>query len=223
MPNKFRELIEEFRSVLGNRILDAVLPPFVFVLVNSLLGFMAAMAAALGLALVLGVIRRRRGESLRFALAGVGSVLLAIGFVWALGRAEGYFLPGLVSGGLTVALCVLSLLIRRPLTAWSSYIYRRWPLNWYWHPRVRPAYIETTLLWTLFFGGRLLWQTNLYRTAQPDTLALVNFLTSWPALVVLLVVTYLYGIWRLQHLEGPSVDEFQRDAQPPWQGQRRGF
>ncbi|MBT7073025.1 MAG: hypothetical protein HN975_19285, partial [Anaerolineae bacterium] len=45
-----------------------------------------------------------------------------------------------------------SLLFGRPLTAWSSFITRRWDLAWYWHPRVRPAYTETTLLWTLFFG-----------------------------------------------------------------------
>jgi len=39
----------------------------------------------------------------------------------------------------------------------------------------------------------------------------------------LLVVSYLYGIWRLGNLEGPSVEEFKLGQEPPWEGQKRGF
>jgi len=39
----------------------------------------------------------------------------------------------------------------------------------------------------------------------------------------LLVISYLYGTWRLRHLKGPSVEEFKAGAEPPWTGQRRGF
>ncbi len=223
MQPKFRELRDEFRAVLGSRLPDILLPPLVFLLANGLWGLNAAMVAALGLSAVIGVLRWRRGESLRYALAGVGSVLLAIGLAWGLGRAEGYFLPGLVNGALTVALCGLSLLIKRPLTAWSSFIARRWPLEWYWHDRVRPAYTETTLLWLVFFGGKLWWQISLYRAASADTLAWVQTLTGWPALVILLIVTYLYGTWRLKTLGGPSVEEFKTGAPSPWQSQQRGF
>jgi len=223
MPSKLSELLDEFRSVLGSRLLDVILPPIVFLLVNGLWGLTAAMAASLVLAVVLGIVRWRRGDPLRYALGGAGSVLLAIGLVWILGRAEGYFLPGLVSGALTVALCLVSLAAGRPLTAWSSFLARRWPLGWYWHARVRPAYTETTLLWTLFFGARLAWQVILYRSAQADTLAWVQTLTGWPALVVLLVVTYFYGTWRLRNLAGPNLDEFKSGAPAPWRGQQRGF
>jgi hypothetical protein len=223
MPSKLNELRDEFRTVLGSRLLDIILPPTVFLLVNGLWGLNAAMVAALALALVLGILRWRRGEALRYALGGAGSVLLAIGLVWILGRAEGYFLPGLVSGALTVALCLVSLAAGRPLTAWSSFLARRWTLDWYWHARVRPAYTETTLLWTLFFGARLAWQVLLYRSAQVETLAWVQTLTGWPALVLLLVVTYIYGTWRLRNLAGPNLDEFKSGAAAPWQGGQRGF
>lgn len=223
MPSKIHELLDEIRTVLGSRLLDLLLPPTFFLLVNGLWGQTPAMAAALALALVLGILRWQRGDPLRYALGGAGSVLLAIGLVWALGRAEGYFLPGLVSGALTVVLCLVSLAAGRPLTAWSSFLARRWTLEWYWHPRVRPAYTETTLLWTLFFGVRLAWQVLLYRSAQADTLAWVQTLTGWPALIVLLVVTYLYGTWRLRNLAGPDLDEFKAGAPAPWQGQQRGF
>ena len=86
MHSKLRELQDEFRSVLGSRLLDIIFPPLVFLLANSLWGLNAAMGVALGLAAIIGVFRWRRGESLRYALAGVGSVLLAIGLAWLLGR-----------------------------------------------------------------------------------------------------------------------------------------
>ena len=41
--------------------------------------------------------------------------------------------------------------------------------------------------------------------------------------VLLLIVSYLYGTWRLRSLGGPSVEEFKSGAEPPWEGQQRGF
>jgi hypothetical protein len=222
--SKWRELLEEFRLVLGEgSLLDTLLPPVIFLVINSLFNFQAAMWTSLGLAGMIAVLRLRRGQSLLYALAGTGSVALAIGIVWLLGRSEGYFLPSLVSGGMTVALALVSLFIRRPFVAWTSFLARRWPLDWYWHPRVRPAYGEVTLAWTVFFAARLLWQFTLFQAQEAGQLAFVNVLLGWPATILLLVLSYLYGTWRLQHLQGPSVDEFRRQAPPPWEGQKRGF
>ena len=224
MSNKTRELLEEFRLVLGKgSLLDAILPPFLFLLINSIFGFQVAMWTSLGLAILIAALRLRRNQSLLYALAGIGSVGLAIAIVWFLGRAEGYFIPSLVSGGMTVALALVSLIIRRPFVAWTSFIARRWPLDWYWHPRVRPAYTEVTIAWTIFFISRLLWQVTLFREQATDQLAFINALLGWPALIVLLVVSYLYGTWRLKNLEGPSIEEFIKQFPPPWQGQQRGF
>jgi hypothetical protein len=223
-PGKWRELLEEFRLVLGKgSLLDAILPPVIFLVVNSIFGFQAAMWTSLGLAVVIAGLRLARGQSLLYALAGIGSVGLAIGIVWVLGQAVGYFLPNLVSGGMTLALALVSLLIRKPMVAWTSFIARRWPLEWYWHPKVRPAYSEVTVVWTIFFAIRLFWQYSLYQAQAAGQLAFVNALLGWPALIVLLVLSYLYGTWRLQNLNGPNVEEFRKQVPPPWEGQKRGF
>jgi len=222
--SKWRELLSEFRLVMGTGgLLDAILPPLIFLLINSLFGFQAAMWTSLGVAVLIASLRLSRGQSLLYSLAGIGSVVLAILIVWLLGRAEGYFLPNLVSGGMTLALALVSLIIRRPFVAWTSFIARRWPLEWYWHPRVRPAYMEVTLAWAVFFAARLLWQLSLFRAQAAGQLAFVNALLGWPAMVVLLVLSYLYGTWRLGVLNGPSVEEFKNQVPPPWQGQKRGF
>ena len=79
MPEKVRELLEELRSVTGKvGLLDTILPPVIFLLLNGLAGFTAAMIGALGLSLLTAILRLRRGQSLLYALAGMGSVGLAI-------------------------------------------------------------------------------------------------------------------------------------------------
>jgi hypothetical protein len=223
--DKLRELKEQFRTVLVGRggLIDLLLPPVVFLLVNALFGLRAAGWVALALAVGFTVLRALRGQSVGYALGGVGGVALALLLVRLSGRAEGYFLPALITGGLTVLLCVISLIAGRPLVAWSSHLARGWPLDWYWHPRVRPAYAEVTAAWMLFFAARWLLQLNLFRAAEVDRLAWLNVLTGWPATIVLLAASYLYGQWRLQQLGGPSVEEFKADEPPPWEGQQRGF
>ncbi len=224
MPSKAHELLEELRSVSnGVGLMDTILPPILFLLLNGLAGFQAAMYGAIAIALLIAILRLRRKQSLMYALAGMGSVALAIALALLLGRSEGYFLPGIVNGGITIALALVSLLIRKPMVAWTSYLARRWPLEWYWHTQVRPAYTEVTLIWTLFFVLRLWWQVALFQGQNTSQLALVNALTGWPATIVLLIISYLYGTWRLGQLQGPSVEEFRAGVPAPWQGQRRGF
>jgi hypothetical protein len=176
-----------------------------------------------GTAIVIGAYRLVRRQPWIYALGGVGGVVLAGLIVRFVGGAEGFFLPGILTGALTALLCLVSVLIKRPLVAWTSYITRRWPLEWYWHPKVRPAYSEVTLAWVVFFTLRTLLQFELFQRQAAGVLGVVQLLTGWPALILLLVASYLYGIWRLQNLTGPSVEEFKSGSEPPWQGQKRGF
>ena len=223
--SKARELLDELRTVFAGRspVFDAILPPILFLLVNGLAGFQAAMWSALALSVVIAVARIVRRQPLIYALAGVGSVAIAIGIVWLLGRSEGFFLPGLISGSMTLLLTVVSLVIRRPIVAWTSYFARRWPLDWYWHPQVRPAYSEVTIAWAVFFAARLFLQYSVFQSENVTLLAVTNLVTGWPAMILLLVLTYLYGTWRLTKLRGPSVEEFRNGTPSPWQSQRRGF
>jgi hypothetical protein len=225
ITGKVRELIEEFRTVFTGRsnLIDSIVPPVIFLIVNALLNFEVAMWSSLAVALLITVFRLSRRQPLRYALGGIGGVALAILVAQLLGRAEGYFLPGMITGGLTVIGCLLSVLAGRPLVAWTSYIARRWPLDWYWHPKVRPAYGEVTLAWAVFFALRLGLQWSLFQEQAAGLLGIIQVVTGWPATIALLVISYLYGTWRLRHLKGPSVEEFKAGAEPPWTGQRRGF
>ena len=223
--SKADELFGELRAVVFTRSkwLDSILPPLIFVLLNTISGLTLALVGAFGGALLIGIYRLIRRQAWTYALGGVGGVILAGLIAWFIGGAEGYFLPGIITGGLTALLCVVSVLLKRPLVAWTSYITRRWPLDWYWHSRVRPAYSEVTIIWALFFTLRTLIQFELFQQQAAGTLGIVQLLFGWPALIILLVASYLYGMWRLQNLGGPSVEEFKIGQNPPWKSQRRGF
>ena len=223
--DKVREILEELRMVLAGRssLLDSLLPPILFVLLNVIWGVQVAIWASLGLAIAIAIFRLFRRQSLLYALGGAGGVALAAAVAYLLGRAEGFFLPTMISGAGTLVLCLVSALLGRPIVAYTSYVARRWPLDWYWHPRVRPAYSEVTWVWAVFFGLRLLLQFYLFRQEEASLLGVVQFLTGWPATIILLIVSYLYGTWRLRNLGGPSVEEFKSGVEPPWEGQRRGF
>ena len=222
---KLQELSQEFRSVVmgESNLADTLIPTMVFLIVNGVLGFEYAMWTSLVMAVIITIVRLRRRQPLQYAISGVVSVLFAIVLSRLVGRAEGYFLPAIASGALVFVVTLASVVVRRPLAAWTSYFARRWPLEWYWHPRVRPAYSEVTLFWAIIFGLRLWLQVILFQAEDPEAFATLTVLGGRPTTIVLLVLSYLYGTWRLSHLGGPSVEEFQAGAEAPWQGQKRDF
>ena len=224
--DRIKELREELRLVLsgrGTRLLDTLLPPLIFLVVNPLAGLNPAVWSSLGTAGLFAILRLVRRESLVYALGGLGGALLAAVFVTLSGSGAGFFLPGLISGAVTVLLCVVSVAFNRPLVAWTSFIARRWPLGWYWHAKVLPAYNEVTIAWAVAFALRLAFQYLLYEQGAVTALGAVQVILGWPFTITLLIATYLYGIWRLGRLGGPSVEEFKAGMEPPWQGQKRGF
>jgi hypothetical protein len=223
---KLTEIREEFKSVFsgrGSRLLDSFIPLLVFLIANPLFGSTKALWAALGIAGLIAVFRIATRNNLLFSLGGIGGVLVAALFVNISGSESGFFLPGLISGAITVLVCILSLAFRRPLVAWSSFIARRWPLNWYWHPKVLPAYSEVTIIWALAFSARLALEYWLFQENALSALGASKVFLGWPYTILLLIGSYLYGLWRLTNLRGPSVEEFKAGKELPWEGQRRGF
>jgi hypothetical protein len=195
----------------------------VFLIANSLVGLNVALWASLVIAGLFAIYRLIRKESLVYSLGGLGSVLLASVFVNLSGSESGFFLPGLISGAVTVVLCVVTVAINRPMVAWTSYIARRWPLGWYWHPKVLPAYNEVTIAWAVAFSVRLALEFCLFQKDAINALGAARLILGWPFTVILLMASYLFGLWRLDRLKGPSVEEFKAGKAAPWEGQIRGF
>lgn len=219
------ELREEIAGLISGRvgIADGVLPPLLFVIANSIWGVGIAASIGIGCALAIAAWRLARRRPVRFAAAGLFGTGIAALFAVRSGAPEDYFLPGIVSGAATSLLILVSLAAKRPFVAWTSWVTRGWPIEWYWHPRVRPAYSRVTWMWLLFFSARALIQFQLYLDENVGVLGVARVVMGWPALVVLLAATYLLGRRWLSSLGGPSVEEFSAGTPPPWTGQERGF
>ena len=223
VSNKFQEIWEELKSVLSGKTVDAVLPPLVYALFNAIFGLEIAVIAALTLAVALGVGRLLKQQDWKYALGGIAGVGLAAGLALLTRNAVSYFIPAMVSSGVLLLGSVISLILGKPLAVWASHLTRGWPLEWFWRKDVKPAYVEVTWMWTAFIAMRLVLQIFLYVRGEAATLAWANTLLGWPVTIIILVVSYLYGIWRLRRLGGPGVDEFAERKEPPWRGQTRGF
>ncbi len=218
-----KELFEEFKTVTSGKTFDALLPPLVFLVINSFFGLNPAVILSLGLAALLGSIRLLRNQTWYYALGGLLAVAAASGLAILTRSAAGYFIPSLISSTFLLLLAVSSLLAGKPLAAWASHLTRGWPVEWFWRQDIKPAYREVTIVWSVFFALRLIIQIILFRAGDAARLGWTSTLLGWPVTVVVLVFSYIYGIWRLRSLGGPGVQEFQAGKEPPWEGQKRGF
>jgi hypothetical protein len=225
MIKNINELLQEFRTVFSGRTntTDTIIPPLLYTLVNLLTGLLPATLSALALAGLLTLIRLVRKQSWLYAFSGLILTLFAAGLAWYTQNAASFFLPDLLTSGTLLAAALLSIWAGKPLAAWSSHLTRAWPKDWYWQPNIRPAYTEVTWMWTTFIAARLIVQYHLYQLGNVSLLGWANILLGWPVTIFVLVISYLYGIWRLAKLGGPSVEEFLSHQPAPWKGQTKGF
>ncbi|MFW6274171.1 MAG: DUF3159 domain-containing protein [Halanaerobium sp.] len=223
MGVKKEEILEELRSIFLNKTFDALLPPLVYAVSNSILGLIPAILLAVGTALFNFIRRLIKKENWKYSLAGLAGVIFASSLAYLSNNAGSYFIPALTSSTLFLLAALISLLIGKPLAAWASHLSRGWPLEWFWRDDVKPAYREVTIFWALYFALRLTIQLNLFFSQAVLNLAWVNIILGWPAIIVVLTISYIYGLWRLNDLGGPGVDEFKKGKKPPWDGQKRGF
>jgi len=223
LTTRRKEILEELKTIGSGKTFDALLPPLIFVIINSVSGLDIAVTAAVGFALVFGMIRLLRKQTWQYALGGLLGVILASGLAYLTRSAAGYFIPAIISSTLLYLSALISIFIGKPIAAWASHLTRGWPLEWFWRKDVKPAYMEVTWFWAGFFATRMAIQIILYQSGDAAMLAWANILIGWPVTIIVLIITYVYGIWRLRRLGGPGVDEYKEGKEPPWQGQTRGF
>ncbi len=225
MKEKFLELLQEFKIVFSgkNKTIDTIIPPLLFALVNAYAGLLPATVTALALAAILTVIRVVRAESLGYAISGLVLTGISAGLAWFSQNAVSFFLPSIVTGAVLLLAALISIVVKKPLAALSSHLTRSWPLDWYWLNSILPAYIEVTWIWAAFMAARLAIMLVLYQSGDTTALGWLNTLLDWPVTVAVLVISYIYGLWRLSKLGGPGVEEYIAGKPAPWVGQKRGF
>lgn len=223
LSNIFIQIKEEVKQMVTGKTIDALFPPIVYVIGNSFFGLKIGIILALSIAIILGLYRVYKKESFLYALGGLIGIGIASAFAYFGNNAANYFLPKVITSGLSFLLGVISLIVGKPLAAWVSHLSRGWKLEWFFRDDVKPAYSEVTIVWTILFLIRMILQIILLRRGNLVELGWANIMLGFPATFIILILTLVYGMWRLKNLGGPGVDEFINEKEPPWKGQTRGF
>ena len=223
MTPLLKDIENEVKSVIGGKTLGAILPPIVFVIANNLLGLFWGIISAVLTALLLGVARFLKGESVKYAAGGLLGVLIASAFAYFADNAANYFLPRIFTSGFLFIAAIVTLLIGKPMAALASHLSRGWEMSWFLRRDVKPAYTEVTLMWGFLFLIRMILQLRLYQGGDLLKQTWINTLLGTPATLSVLILSYIYGIWRLKKLGGPGIDEFRDNKEPPFRGQIKGF
>jgi hypothetical protein len=155
-------LAEAIGGPLG--MAETSLPAVAFVVAYTASGSDTNTAAtvAVGLALVLSVARLVRRESPRHALSGLVGVAFAAFIATRSGKAEDFFLPGLLANAAYASAFLISLAVRRPLVGIIVTALDGEDEGWREDPRRMRAFERATWLWAALFLLRLVVMLPLY-------------------------------------------------------------
>ena len=193
-PDAPQSLAGAVGGTLG--MLESALPAVVFVAVYSLSGANTDLSAivAVGLALLLTAARLVRRESPRYALSGLVGVAFAAFVAARSGRAEDFFLPGLLANAAYALAFVISIAARRPLVGIIVGALDGEGQDWRGEPDRMRAFTRASWLWAGIFLTRLAVQLPLYLAG-----AVVALGVAKTAMGIPLSALGLWLTWRLVH------------------------
>ena len=174
-------------------VADSGLPALAFVGAYTLGGQDVSLAAwiAVGVGLALVVARLIRRETLQFALAGFAGVALAAFVADRTGKAENFFLPGLLLNALYAAAYTASIVVRWPLIGLIVESLEGRGRRWRDDPdRVR-LYSRASWIWVGVFLLRLAVQLPLYLAGALVALGIAKAAMGLPIFAVAIWLTYL--------------------------------
>ncbi|HZJ29458.1 MAG TPA: DUF3159 domain-containing protein, partial [Solirubrobacterales bacterium] len=189
-PRTF-DLMNEIGGPQG--IADSSIPAIIFVAVYSLAGSRIGLAGgcAVAAALVIGVLRLVKGESVRFAAAGFIGVAVAAFIATRTGRAEDFFLPGLLLNAGYAAIYLISILVRWPLLGVILGPATGVGMAWRKDPRALRAYSLASWIWVGVFLSRLAVQMPFYLAGSVVALGVAKTAMGLPVFALGVWLSYL--------------------------------
>lgn len=189
-------------------MVESALPGVAFVAVYSLSGSDTRLSAAVavGLAALIALGRLARRESPRYALSGLVGVGFAAFVATRSGKAENFFLPGLLANGAYAAAFLVSIAARRPLVGIVVGAIDGEGSGWRDDPvRVR-SFTRASWLWAGLFLFRLAVQLPLYLAGAVVELGVARTAMGLPLFALGLWLTYRLVRRGRAHAARPQPD-----------------
>lgn len=181
------------RAIGGWRgMLDSGLPTMVFITAYVITGqeLRPSVIAAVVSGLVIVAWRLIRRQPLQQVAAGLLGVAVSAVFTWKTGRAENFFLPGLLTNLAYGTGFLISILVRWPLLGIAMGYLASEGTAWRREPELRRIYAAASWLWVLLFFGRAIVQTPLYLAGWVTALGITKIVMGWPLFLAAAYFTY---------------------------------
>jgi hypothetical protein len=182
-------------EALGGRhgIADSSIPGLAFVAAYAATGsdLETSVWVAVGVGALLAVVRLIRRETLQFALAGFFGVAIAAFVARQTGRAEDFFLPGLLLNTAYAAAYLISIAVRWPLIGLIVGTLSGEGTGWRRDPAKLRGYSRASWVWVGVFLLRLAVQLPLYLAGAVVALGVARAAMGVPVFILGLWLTYL--------------------------------
>lgn len=181
------------KALGGTRgLLDSGLPALVFLVVFTPTHKLNdALYAALIVSAVLAIIRLARKDTLQHALSGLVGVVIAALFSRSTGRAQDFYLPGLIINFAYAMLYAAANLVGWPLLGLVLGPIIGEGTEWRRDQRRKNAYIRAGWIWVSLFVLRIIVQYPLYRAGAVTELGVARVIMGWPLFLLAGWLTYL--------------------------------
>jgi hypothetical protein len=191
MDERRTDLYETLGGPQG--IADSSIPALVFVAVYTLGGERISTAAwaAVAAGALIAAIRIVRREPLRFAAAGFAGVALAAFVADRTGRAEDFFLPGLLLNAAYGGAYLISIIVRWPLLGLIVGPLTGEGVRWRQDPDRLRRYTQASWVWVGVFALRLAVQLPLYLAGAVLALGIARTAMGLPIFLVAIWLSYL--------------------------------
>jgi len=178
----------------GSRgLADSGLPALAFVIVYTASGqdLNASALAAVALAVVLAAVRIWRRETLQFAFSGLIGVAIAAFIATRTGRAEDFFLPGILLNAAYATAYLASIAVRWPLLGVLIGPVIGEGMKWRKDPRRLALYSKASWIWVGVFMLRLAVQLPLYLAGAVVALGIARTALGLPVFALAAWLSYL--------------------------------
>ena len=196
-------------DALGGKrgIIDSGLPSLAFVIVFTITKKLdLSLLIAVAIALVAAIARLVKRDTIQHALSGLLGVLVCAWFSRSTGKAENFFLPGMIKSGIYGVVYLVANLIRWPILGVVLGPILGENLGWRKNPVRLRAYLLAGWVWVALFVVRLALQVPLYLANQTTALGVVTLIVGWPLFLVTLYLT-----WAILKRTSPAVEKVIED------------
>jgi hypothetical protein len=180
--------LESLTASLGGPlgIAESMLPATAFVIVATASGQDTRLSAiiAVAVAAVLAVARMVRRQTPIYAVSGVIGVAIAGYVASRTGKAENFFLPGLLLNVAYATAYIVSILVRWPLIGVIVAAIARTGNGWRDNPARLRAYSQASWVWVGLFLSRIAVQLPLYLAGALVALGTARIAMGVPLFVV---------------------------------------